>query len=342
MKTTRVDVTSSGVVILGRDVSCDGFHYDYPVRVQTHVHTDHMDDFATSKGLQDILLSDATFEFLVVELDAELPIRSNIRRLPFEDVHDIRSSRLSLLPAGHMLGSAQVAVELDDGTRVGYSGDFAWPLDKVIRVDQLVVDSTYGSPTSVRRYSQEDAEGQLLAIARRKLAKGPLNIRAHRGTVHRGLHVLSQLGDCPFLVSPRMFAEIEVYRRFGYPIDEVSVMGSSEAREASETGRFVRFYGTGDRFPIDPLSGTTITLSAFMAGPDDPVLEYTERALSIALSDHADFLGTLDYIRETGARIVITDNSRGGHAIELANEVSRRLGVEAVASKYEPSYKWGD
>ena len=52
----RVDVTSSGAILLGDHVVCDGFQHDRSSRVQTHVHDDHMHDFERSKGLQNRLL----------------------------------------------------------------------------------------------------------------------------------------------------------------------------------------------------------------------------------------------------------------------------------------------
>ena len=45
MTTYPIDVSPSGAVVLGRDVCCDGFHLPCRARVQTHVHSDHMDDF---------------------------------------------------------------------------------------------------------------------------------------------------------------------------------------------------------------------------------------------------------------------------------------------------------
>jgi len=78
-----------------------------------------------------------------------------------------------------------------------------------------------------------------------------------------------------------------------------------------------------------------------MTSPDDPVLEYSDRALSIALTNHADFADTLEYVKATGARFVITDNSRGGHAVELAREISCQLNVEAVPSEIFVSNEWG-
>jgi putative mRNA 3-end processing factor len=302
-----------------------------------------MHNFETSKGLQDIYLSDPTLQLLIAEFNADLSARINVNLIPlgFGETCTVRSSKLTLIPSGHMLGSAQVAVELANGLRVGYSGDFQWPLGETIEVEQLVLDSTYGSPESIRNYSQDEAEERLLKIATDKLRRGPIHVKAHRGTLHRGLQVLSEIAACPIVASPRLCAEVEVYRSFGYPIGRVCPLKSPEGLQAIASPRHIRCYGMGDHFPVQPHSGTTITLSAFMTSPDDPVLEYSDRALSIALTNHADFADTLEYVKATGARFVITDNSRGGHAVELAREISCQLNVEAVPSEIFVSNEWG-
>jgi putative mRNA 3-end processing factor len=300
-----------------------------------------MSGFATSKGLQDIYLTQPTLHLLIAEFNADLSVRDNLIPIELGRARFLKSSALTLLPSDHMLGSAQVFVELKDGYRVGYSGDFQWPLGETIKVDELVIDSTYGSPESVRQFSQEEAETALLNIANEKLRHGPLHIKAHRGTLHRGLQVLSEIGNCPIIASKRLCCEIEVYRKFGYPIGTVLQPGHEDSADALKSGRFMRFYGTGDQFPVQPQSGTTITLSAFMTDPTSPLMEYTDRALNIALSNHADFNGTLEYIRATGAKRVVTDNARGGHAVGLANEIRHRLGIEAEPSDLESSHEWG-
>ena len=338
----QVNVTAKGAVLLGLEVSCDGFHRDYLARVQTHIHLDHMNRFETSKGNQNIFLSHETRELLIAERNADLSIRDNIIPLDFGDPYVLNSSRITIYPSNHMLGSVQVKVELDDGMSVGYSGDFSWPLEEVINVDQLVVDSTYGAPTSIREYSQIDAERALLEIVSDKISEGPLLIKSHRGTLHRSLEILSCLDDYPIVASARLCSEVGVYRMFGYPIGKVYSVESEEGAEALNDGRYIRFFGTGDQFPVQPPSGTTtITLSAYMTNPKEPVLEYSNRAMSIALSDHADYRGTIEYIRATGAQYVLTDNSRGGHAFELANALKSELGIEAVASDMDVTNEWG-
>lgn len=73
---------------------------------------------------------------------------------------------------------------------------------------------------------------------------------------------------------------------------------------------------------------------------EDPVIEYAERSYSVALSNHADFKGTIAYIAETGAKRVITDNTRGS-GVELAIGIQRLLGIEAEPSSNFESREWG-
>lgn len=181
-----VDVTPAGTILLGDRVCCDGDHRDYPVRVQTHVHMDHMADFNRSKGEQDICLTEPTRHLLALE-QVDLPCRNNVRVLAPGHSHLVGDTAVTLASSGHMLGSVQVRVELPDGRAVGYSGDFAWPLDEVIRVNQLVVDSTYGSPQNKREYDQAAAEARFLELIDRLLKRGPVNVLAHRGKLQRAM-----------------------------------------------------------------------------------------------------------------------------------------------------------
>jgi putative mRNA 3-end processing factor len=298
-----------------------------------------MDGFDTSKGFQDIFVSEATKQLLVTEFDADLPFRENVYVLESETIYD--DSKIELVPSGHMLGSVQVSVERSDGARFGYSSDFQWPIENVIQVDALVVDSTYGNPESTRRYSQAEAENAFASLLVQKLKNGPVYVLAHRGTLQRALQVISAIIDCPIVGSARLCREVQVYREFGYGIATVLSTETAEAQQALAEGRFLRLYGLGDGFPVDPGAATAITLSAFMSAPDDPVLEYTDRSYRVAMSNHADFEGTVEYIRATGARYVVTDNCRGGHAVELAVEIKSRLGVEAEPSRHGVPREWG-
>ena len=334
MRQPAVDVLDSGAVVLGGNLVCDGYVYGREFRVQTHVHDDHMADFDRSKGEQDILLSPETLSLLIAEYNDDLASRENLFPLSRGTKRELEDGSTILLEgSNHILGSCQVALHLTDGRRVGYSGDFGWPLDEVIEVDELVVDSTYGSPRSVRGYTQAEAEASLLEIVNQRLRHGSVHIRAHRGTVERVLHLLGDDIGVPIIASERLIQEVCVYQEHGFAVGTLVPVRSGDGEYAITQRSYVRLYSKGDGFGNELTDGgTTIVCSAFMAEFDQPLKTYSERAYSVALSNHADFTDTLEYVRATNASLVVTDNTRN-HGQELAMAINRQLdGVEAVTS----------
>lgn len=323
-------------------VSCDGFVYGYPIRVQTHVHKDHMDDFNSSKGYQHILVTQATRDLLSAEFNADIPYRGNIEAIPLNQSVSQENYRIRLLDNGHMLGSVQVELTSPDGVRCGYSGDFAWPLEEVIEVDELVLDSTYGSPDSVRGFTQEEANEKFIDLVVSRIKIGPVLVLAHRGVLQRAISCLDDAIKEPVIGSARLCNEWKVYQEHGgYSLTKILDDSTEEGRFMLREGRYIRLYGTGDRRPSDPGGATSIVLSAHMGRLDNPVTEYSEKSFCVALSDHADYTGTLEYVRRTGARKVVTDNCRGRHGVELALALQRELSIEAFPSQNQHSREWG-
>ena len=337
----RIDVSSSGAIMLNDVVTCDGFVYGYPIRVQTHVHTDHMNRFDSSKGFQRILMTQPTRELLIVEYNADIPDRINIEAIPLNRAISQENCQIRLLDNGHMLGSVQVEVTLSDGVRCGYSGDFAWPLEEVIEVEELVLDSTYGSPDSVRKFTQEEANNRFIDLVVEQIRFGPVLIVAHRGTLQRAISCLDDAIKNPIIASPKLCSELEVYQRYGYSLTKVLNVNTEEAKLALAEEQYIRIYETRDRRPTDTGQATSIILSGYMSRLDDPVLEYSEKSFCVALSDHADYKGTLEYVHNTGAKRVITDNCRGRHGVKLAIALRQELGVDAQPSTNQHEREWG-
>ena len=339
----RIGVSSSGAIMLDKVVTCDGFVHDYPIRVQTHIHEDHMGDFNSSKGFQHILVTQPTYKLLIAEYNADLPYRTNFEAIPSKQAVPREDCQIRLLDNGHMLGSVQVEVTLSDGKRCGYSGDFTWPLEDVIQVEELVLDSTYGSPDSIRKFSQDEANSRFIELVVEQIRLGPVLISTHRGTLQRAISCLDDAIKIPIIASPRLCNELEVYKEYGYSLAAVLNSDSEEAKVAIREGRYIRLYGNSERRPTDPSEATSVRLKAFKGRLDDPVTMYSEKSFDIALSDHADYLETLEYVHSTGAKKVITDNSkvRGHHASELALALKRELGVDARPSEKQNTREWG-
>lgn len=328
-------------VRLSQQVICDGFLEGLPIRVQTHVHEDHMDHFDRSKW-NDIYCLEPTRALLIENGDAAMRYRQNLRGVkPAEPVELPSGERLTLVPSGHMLGAAQVVVEHDDGYRCGYSGDFSWPLEEVIRVDELVIDSTYGSPNSRRPYTQDTALEELRRAVSEAAKRGPVVIKAWRGLAPRALEVVGEVVTAPEVFATSVhFNDIEVHRRFGF--DLPAVQPSRELPPVTDLAPgVVVVLSTGERMPGLALDATTFVLKATHNYGGEPLINVGGDTVYVGLSDHADFDETLEYVEATGARRVLTDNVRGPHGIELSIELTRRLGVDAAAGLAAPDRSWG-
>jgi len=104
--------------------------------VVTHAHADH------ARRHKVALLTEHT---LALSTPNRRPKEARVAG--YGEPVDIGTGTVTLLPAGHMLGSAQVLFE--DGARLLYTGDLklrcGHPLD-LPKADVLIIESTYGRP----------------------------------------------------------------------------------------------------------------------------------------------------------------------------------------------------
>ena len=130
----------------------------------------------------------------------------------------------TFIPAGHLLGAAQIRLELD-GRAIHFSGDLGRDRDPLMRApvpfggaDVLVCESTYGN----RTHEDIDAEAELLPVLRRVFGRGgTVLIPAFAVGRAQGImyHVarLMKRGDIPyvpvFLNSPMSVDATEIYHR---------------------------------------------------------------------------------------------------------------------------------
>ncbi|MBF6024881.1 MBL fold metallo-hydrolase [Lysobacter niastensis] len=129
------------------------------------------------------------------------------------------------VPAGHLLGAAQISLELED-TLVHFSGDLGRVHDPLLnppvplqQADVLVCESTYGN----RTHARVDAEAELAPVIRRVAARGGVIVipafavgRAQGLMLH--IARLRQRGEIPplpvYLNSPMAIDATDIYHRF--------------------------------------------------------------------------------------------------------------------------------
>ena len=305
-----------------------------------------MSDFSTSLS-GDVVMTEPTRLLLQIQYPV-LEFCGQVHTLEYGQLWQNENVSVELLTSNHMLGSAQTKVTLNDSTRLGYSGDFGWPLDEIIQVDALVVDSTYGKPDSGRAYTQQQAQIELCELISKKLRDGPLHILGDSGPLDRALHILLMmevLHGVPVVGTKRHAWSTEVHKRFGIELPEILIEGTQQARHAAKEGCYVRLWGLHSREINDGLyPGSVIKLTKFRT-VQEPIEKIGDNTFIAGLSNHADFDGTMEYVYKTGAQLVITDNLRGhrnGRGETLANTIREQLGVESYSSTNRRSRAWGE
>ncbi len=103
-----------------------------------------------------------------------------VRALPMKRKVKFGKASVELFPSGHMLGAAQILIEVQ-GARVVYTGDFkvypnlTCPTMEARECDILIMESTYGDPA----YSfppQNEVYARIVAFVKRAVADGYLPV----------------------------------------------------------------------------------------------------------------------------------------------------------------------
>jgi len=123
----------------------------------------------------------------------------------------------------------------------------------------------------------------------------------------------------------------KVCEKHGMRLGRIMRLEEKEARRlVEEKGSYVAFYHMGSRGRIGHVEGCT---RIYVSGWEfnSPCREVAENEYILALSDHSDFDGLLEYVRLSGPKLVITDNYRIGYAETLAREIRNRFKIPALA-----------
>jgi putative mRNA 3-end processing factor len=284
----------------------------------SHAHADHIARHART------IATAATLRLMAHRLG---PLSAPLS-VPFNRPFALGPLTLELLPAGHILGSAQLRVTRADGRRVVYTGDLnlapaltAEPA-QVANCDTLVLESTFGHP----RYSFPDRSevlGRVEAWVRAVLERGVTPVllgyalgKAQEAVAHltrRGLAVVAHGSICDIA---------ELYRQLGVELGEVRRFDGTWRPE--EVGLFPPHAWRFQRL-VRPRRRETAVLTGWAR--DRGAARRYGADIAFPLSDHADCRALVEYARATGAREVVTHH---GFARELAQELTR-AGVQARA-----------
>jgi putative mRNA 3-end processing factor len=245
---------------------------------------------------------------------------------PYHRPFELGPLNVELLPAGHILGSAQLRVTLGDGRRVVYTGDFSLSTSRtaeacaIAECDTLVMEATFGHPR-YRFPDRAEVLEQVFTWCEGLLARGVTPIllgyvlgksqEVARGLTERGFAVCAH---------PKIHEMISLYQDLGVPMGEVRKFDGTV--KAGEVALFpphrARAYSAIWPRRTAMLSGWAVDANAFARhGADD----------AFPLSDHADFPQLLRYAKESGASEILTCHGQA----EVLAEALRGQGLNARA-----------
>ncbi|RMD99521.1 MAG: MBL fold metallo-hydrolase [Calditrichaeota bacterium] len=231
----------------------------------------------------------------------------NITEVNFNQPFEMGPYRVTFLPAGHILGSAQIFVEHEKGTLL-YSGDFKLGESataetiQIQKCDILIMECTYGHP-KYRFPRRSLLENQLCEFVHTALRQGQYPL-IFSYTLGKAQEVMKILSDAGFALSVHgsILHLAEVYQRHGISFGDVVKFKSGETAEgraiilpphARRQKRIQKLHPRRTLF----VSGWGMDESARYRYGVDQVLP---------LSDHADFDGLLQYIEQVEPKKIYT------------------------------------
>jgi len=321
----KAKITEDGAVLLGRNVVCDA-HAKRLVRIVTHAHSDHLLQLETSITECKLILTTPETKGLIGALKGKKYLPS-ITPLSYHSSIEYEGEKITFYHTNHIIGSCQVLIEDDEGTRIVYTGDFKLPQTEIIPTDILVIEATYGHPDNIRPF-KDTIEEEVINLVKHSLKETPVYIFGYHGKLQEMIKIFNEANiNIPILLSERIFEVVKVCNEYGLKLKNCYLAKSEEGKQIQKEGVFIGVYHTGASKWVGK-EATRIFLSGWEFNL--PWKKTGEREYLVALSDHADFEELLEYVASSNPLMVITDNYRVGDAKTLAYEIKKRLNIDAL------------
>jgi putative mRNA 3-end processing factor len=277
------------------------FHID-PVRpvkraLITHGHSDH-----ARSGHRSVMATRETLRIMGVRYGEDFA--GSIQEAPLRDRIRIGEVTVRFTPAGHVLGSAQIAIEAG-GTRVVVSGDYKRAEDptclpyEIVPCDVFITEATFGLP--VFRHPDTRAEVRKLLDSVALFPERAHIVGAYAlGKAQRVMALLREEGyDQPIYLHGAMERLTEFYKSEGIPLGETPKVVAAERSKLAGAIVICPPSSIQDlwsrRFP-DPV---TCFASGWMRVRARARQKGVE--LPLVISDHSDWDDLCRTIQETGA-----------------------------------------
>lgn len=327
---SKATITHKGAVLLGKYVACDAFDEHKPLRVVTHAHADHMTGLSQSlRTCEKVLMTKATKDLINVMRGPLFLMSGYVETVDYGKTFQHEEERMTFFRADHILGAAQILVEDAEGTRIVYTGDFRIDETPILEADVLVMEATYGNPACKRSFDK-DVKDLLISLVEEGLKQGSVYVFGYHGKLQEVMQILHKANiKAPFIVPERVFHVSRICENHGMRLGRLTLTAERETETLLEKNSpCIAFYHMGSKNKIGK-NKFRIYVSGWEF--NSPCKEIANKEYIIALSDHSDYDGLIEYVRRSKPKLAITDNHRIGYAETLAREIRKHLGIPATA-----------
>ena len=292
-----------------------------PFAFVSHAHSDHIAPH------DEIIVSERTARLM----QARMPGERREHVLNFGEKQTIRGLDITLIPAGHIFGSAQFFLETKDGSLL-YTGDFklrpgrsAEPAEWR-QAQTLIMETTFGLPR-YRFPPTEQIVGQIVAFCRDALETDaiPVLLGYSLGKAQEILCALSDAGLKPMLHGS-VHQMTRIYEQFGQSFCEYERYNANQV-----AGKVLICPPSTNRSRmLEKIKNKRVAMISGWAVDPSAIYRYQVDA-AFPLSDHADYTDLLRYVELVKPERVLTLH---GFAAEFARDLRER-GIEAWALSEE-------
>lgn len=271
----------------------------------THGHADH-----ARPGHDHVLATPETARIMQVRLGDGAA--GGFQAAPLGEPVRIGDATVTLVPAGHVTGSAQVVID-HAGSRAVVSGDYkrtpdpTCPEFEVTQCDLFITEATFALP--VFRHEPDDKEiGRLLhslaTVPERTHLIGVYGL----GKCQRLIALLRRAGyDKPIWLHGALKAMCDLYREFGIELGDLRLVADADHSLAGEIV-LCPPSALNDRWSRRMTDPLVVLASGWMRVRGRARQRGVE--LPLVISDHADWPELIQTIEDTGAEEVWVTHGR--------------------------------
>ncbi len=253
---------------------------------------------------------------------------------PFFEPLELPNCRVTLYPAGHILGSAMIYVETDTES-VLYSGDYKSPPSPVSegfslpeQADYFITEATF--PLPVYKWKpQDELFAEIRDFAKSALDEGatPVFLCYNLGKAQEVMHGLSPLGE-KIQIHGAGFPLCEVYSKFGYDIGDYEKYN----RETVKDRRILVCPSSSLEQPM--IRNIRKKRIAYVSGWATHEARRSQLTIDklVPLSDHIDFFELLEVCKKLSPKHVYITHTPNP---DVVNHYLNELGISSSALNLE-------